>query len=128
MTASCKGAHTPENMTRLMVTKLGFNLEQYDDYSNAYLATMEDFIEGPIWVMNLYSGRETHYAIFEEIARPGESRLLYIYPGLTRPTALIDMEQSWERKIKRGGKILRQIGRVFSNYKLEPCLKWTTLE
>lgn len=128
MTANVKGAHTPENMTKLMVEKLGVNLEQYDQYSNAYLATMEDYITGPIWVMDLYDGRVAHYAIFEEISSPGQPRALYIYTGGLVPRPLIDMEQSWERRVKRNGRIIRQCARVFSNRRLEPCLKWSPIE
>lgn len=121
--------HTPESMTALMCKNLGFNLEQYSNYSNAYLATLEEFIKGPIWVMDLYDGRTTHHAIFEEIAQEaGQPRMLYIYQGGAHPQAVIDVGQRWQKKVKRHNRLVLQEGRVYTNQKGEVCLKWTTIE
>ena len=120
--------NTPKKITELMAGKLGFNLEQYDGYSNAYLATMEDYIEGPIWCMNLYSGKVVHHAILEEIAQNGEPQALYIYTGGGIPRPLIDLGQEWQRKTRIHGRCVTQIGRIYSNTRLEPCLRWTNAE
>lgn len=121
--------HTPESMTALMCKNLGFNLEQYSNYSNAYLATLEEFIKGPIWVMDLHDGRTTHHAIFEEIAQEaGQPRMLYIYQGGSHPQAVIDVGQRWQKKVKRNGRIVLQEGRVYTNQRGEVCLKWITIE
>ena len=118
-----KGAHTPANMTHLMVAKLGFNLEQFDSYSNAYLATMEEFIPGPIWCMDLYCGQHVYRAIFEEF-----SLNIYIYYGQEKPMRLIDQGQEWVRIVHRKDRRIRQRGYVFSNRRLEPCLHWVPME
>ena len=121
--------HTPKSMTKLMCERLGFNLEQYGSYSNAYLATLEDFIKGPIWVMDLYDGHTTHHAIFEEIAQEaGQPGMLYIYQGGAHPQPVIDMEQMWQKKVKRHGRLVLQEGRIYTNQKGEVCLKWRTIE
>lgn len=121
--------HTPESMTKLMCERLGFNLEQYGSYSNAYLATMDGFIKGPIWVMDLYDGHTVHHAIFEEIAQgPGQPRMLYIYQGSAHPQAVIDVGQRWQKKVKRHGRLVLQEGRIYTNQKGEVCLKWRTIE
>ena len=121
--------HTPESMTKLMCERLGFNLEQYDDYSNAYLATMDGFIKGPIWVMDCHDGHTTYYAIFKEIAQEaGQPRMLYIYQGGAHPQAVIDVGQRWQKKVKRHGKIVSQEGRVYTNKKGEIYLKRRTIE
>ena len=121
--------HTPKNMTKLMCEKLGFNLEQYGSYSNAYLATLEDFIKGPIWVMDCYDGHMIHYAILKEIAQEaGQPRMLYIYQGGAHPQPVIDVGQRWQKKVKRHGRIVLQEGRVYTNKKGEVCLKWRTIE
>lgn len=97
--------HTPESMTALMCKNLGFNLEQYSNYSNAYLATLEEIAQ-----------------------EAGQPRMLYIYQGGAHPQAVIDVGQRWQKKVKRHNRLVLQEGRVYTNKKGEVCLKWTTIE
>ena len=79
--------------------------------------------------MKIRDGKIIHYAIFEEIAQgPGQPRMLYIYQGGAHPQPVIDMEQMWQKKVKRHGRLVLQEGRVYTNQKGEVCLKWTTIE
>lgn len=121
-----QGINTPESMTLQMAEMLKKELKEYSGYGNAYLATI-DYVEGPIWVMDLYNGRCTHRAILEEVPVSGSSRLLYIYAGDLKPRSIIDMGQTYQRQVMCNGKLKLQIGQVFSNEKLEPCIEWKTI-
>lgn len=121
-----QGIATPESVTLQMAEMLKEELKDYSGYSNAYLATIE-YVEGPIWVMDLYNGKYTHHAILEETPAPGSARLLYIYAGEFKPHGIIDMGQTYQRQILCDGVVKFQIGQVFSNEKLEPCIKWKTI-
>lgn len=120
-----KGEHTPEFITNQMVKNLKSSLAGYDSYSNAYLAEM-DYIQGPIWVMDLFKGRITHRAILEEIGDPDGARVLYIYGGCLKPRPIIDLGQVYEKRFVRDGRNVKYIGRVYSNKRQETCIRWTT--
>ena len=77
----------PQNITRMMHAFLGHRLKAYAYTSNAQLGTIQ-YVDGPVWVMELNEGRTLHYAIFEV-----QSRNLYIYAGGLRYTPTIDLHQ-----------------------------------
>ena len=120
-----RGEHTPEFITNQMVKKIKAELQGYDGHSNAYLAEI-DYVDGPVWVIDLYNGRITHRAILEEICDMDGARILYIYAGPLKPRPIIDLGQVFERHVVRDGRDVKQIGEVYSNKRLEPCIRWTT--
>lgn len=128
---SIKGAHTPENMTELMVKRLAHQLcnGEYVNFSNAYLATVEG-CKGPIWCMDLYiegRNRPQAYAILEEISSGnGEKRHLFICT-VSKPELLVDETKVWYRKIQKKGKWVRQQSEIFFNCKEELCIRWKSV-
>ena len=112
----------PEGITNLMCKYLNRKLyrefSQFATYSNAELCELEGLKE-PVWVMRLYLGKDTNYAIYESV-----SRNLYIYYGPLKPKILIDKGQTYRRKRSSKGKTYHEIGHVWVNRRQQVCLKW----
>lgn len=112
----------PEGITNMMckylMRRLHKEFMQFAGYSNAELCEMEG-LEEPVWVMRLYNGGCTNYAVYETI-----SRNVYIYYGPLKPRVLLDFGQTYKRRITRRGKVCHEIGRIWTNRHQQVCLKW----
>ena len=84
--------HTPQIMSSIFDAMLGRRLMLYASASNPYLGVI-DYVEGPVWVMDLCVGKYVHYAIFEEF-----TNTIYIYMGPLRAKPIIDIGQFYENK------------------------------
>lgn len=111
--------HTPSYMTQLMAKLLGINLEQFDNYSQAYLVIMPGYINGPVWCMDLVLDNRTERAIYEEV-----DKYLYPYKGVIDPIRIEDTDHQWKRTITRDGQAVRQRSELYFNQKKEMCLRW----
>ena len=108
--------HTPEVMTKLISAKLDEDLKVYGNFSNAYLATFPEHIEGPVWCMDLYIGEQVHIAILEEFTLE-----LAIYTGPLRPQIYFPDNQKWDREEKE----VRRYWELYKNSKKEYCLRYS---
>lgn len=112
----------PEGITNMMCKYLNRKLyrefSQFAGYTNAELCELEG-VKEPVWVMRLYIGKNTNYAIYESI-----SRNLYIYYGPLKPKTFIDLGQTYRRRRVKRGRIYHEIGRIWTNRHQQVCLKW----
>ena len=108
--------HTPEVMTKLISAKLDEDLKVYGNFSNAYLATFPEHIEGPVWCMDLYIGEQVHIAILEEFTLE-----LAIYTGPLRRQSYFPDNQKWDREEKE----VRRYWELYKNSKKEYCLRYS---
>ena len=117
---STKGAHTPENMTELMVKGLAHQLcsGNYVNFSNAYLATVNG-CKGPVWCMDLYiegKNKPQAYAILEEISLSKDDKRDLFICNAVKPGLLVNENQEWHRRVKRGSKWIRQRSEKAATY------------
>ena len=110
--------NTPENMTVYMSKVLARDLRHYAGFCNAVLATI-DYVEGPVWAMQLYIGKVTHWAILEEAGY-----VIYIYTGPLKPSPIIPQDQFYKRTVRRKGIEVSQIGTIEYNQRSEVCIRW----
>lgn len=118
--------HTPEMMTNLIVANMAKDIKMYGNYSNAYLALFPGHIDGPVWCMDLYIGKQVHIAVLEEFMSDKDLKHnLAIYTGPLRPTTFFEEGQLWEHECKKDDVTIHQIFRFYQNRKGENCLKVT---
>lgn len=110
--------NTPENMTVYMSKVLSRDLRNYAGHCNAVLCTI-DYVEGPVWAMQLYCGDTKHWAILEEV-----DRAIYIYVGNLKPNLIVPQGQFYKRTFPRKGKNVPQIGTIKENQLMEVCISW----
>ena len=110
--------NTPKNMTVYMSKVLARDLKNYAGFCNAVLSTI-DYVVGPVWAMQLYNGKVTHWAILEEVGR-----LIYIYTGNLKPSPIIPQDQFYERTVNRKGNKIRQVATIEYNQRMEACIRW----
>lgn len=97
---------------------LARDLRNYAGFCNAVLCTI-DYVDGPVWAMQLYNGEKVHWAILEETGR-----LIYIYSGYLRPQQILPQGQFYKRTITRKGTAVTQIGIIEETPNLEVCIRW----
>ncbi len=110
--------NTPENMTVYMSKALARDLKNYAGFCNAVLSTI-DYVEGPIWAMQVYNGRTSHWAILEEVGR-----MIYIYAGPLKPQPILPQGQFYKRVLQHKGTAVKQIGTIEYNQRMEVCIRW----
>ena len=110
--------NTPRTMTLYMSEALAKNLQRYAGFSNAMLCTI-DYVEGPVWAMQAYVGKITHWAILEETGQ-----LLYIYAGPLKPKPIIPQGQFYHRTFSNRAGKTEQTGAVIYNERMEVCIRW----
>lgn len=110
--------NTPENMTVYMSKVLARDLRNYAGFCNAVLCTI-DYVDGPVWAMQLYNGKVVHWAILEETGR-----LIYIYTGTLKPAQILPQGQFYKRTVSRKGTNVPQIGTIEYNRMMEACIRW----
>lgn len=110
--------NAPENMTVYMSKVLARDLRNYAGFCNAVLSTI-DYVEGPVWAMQVYNGRFVHWAILEEAGH-----VIYIYTGPLTPRQILPQGQFYKRTIRRKGIEVSQIGTIEYNQRSEVCIRW----
>lgn len=110
--------NTPENMTVYMSKVLARDLRNYAGFCNAVLSTI-DYVEGPVWAMQVYNGKMVHWAILEETGR-----LIYIYTGNLKPKPILPQGQFYRRTFVHKGTAVPQIGTIEYNRMMEACIRW----
>lgn len=110
--------HMPQNMMVYMSKVLSRDLRNYVGHSNAVLCTI-DYVEGPVWAMQLYCGNIVHWAILEEVGKA-----IYVYAGTLQPKLIVPQGQFYKRNFPRKGTDVPQIGTIEENERMEVCIRW----
>ncbi len=113
-----RSINTPEKMTVYMSKILARDLKHYAGFCNAVLCSI-DYVEGPIWAMQVFDGTTVHWAILEEIGQ-----MAYIYAGPLKPCSILPQGQFYKRTILREGVKVSQIGTIEYNRRMDVCIRW----